>query len=118
MQRETRMTSPDRRFDFFKHLAWLNLAALLVLCLMGREGDFQVSKALVFRLGFMPLVLSLAASLIMMVVTMRPGDRSAPVPPQEVDIRGYITFLFSVFTPTLFLLGAVWVAIAAGVAYW
>ena len=110
------MTSPDRRFDFFKQLAWLNLAALLVLCLVWRDAEFAVSRVLVFRLGLMPLVFSLAASLIMMVVTMRPGERPPQTMPQEVDIRGYVSFLVSVITPALFLLGVVWVAIAIGAA--
>ena len=105
------MDHHDRRFDFFKLLATLSFVALLAYLLTGDPKVAYHAKSLALRFGLVPLVLAFLSSLLMLFVTMGSGESRRTLKPNEVDIRGFIVFLFSVGVPVLLIVGLFGVAL-------
>ena len=101
------MDHHDRRFDYFKLLATLSFAALLAFIVTVEPKLALHAKSLSFRFGFVPLALAMAGSLLALFLLRGPLEPRPALKPNEVDVRGFVFFLFALVTPSLLLIGVV-----------
>gem|GEM_PF-2681792 len=110
------METQDRRFDFFKLTAALSFVALLALVLTPHTKPILYAKSLEFRLIFVPFSLAFVASLLMLLVTMGPREKQPTklARPDQVDIFGFVLFVFSMGVTIAILTGLFALAVLRG----
>ena len=110
------MENHDRRFDFFKLTAALSFVALLALVLTPHTTPILHAKSLEFRLIFVPFSLAFVASLLMLLLTMGPREKQQArgARPDQVDIFGFVLFLFSMGVTIAILTGILGLAVLRG----